>query len=176
MLSPARSRRSLLEVPSAAGGLDRPGFAVAQALFASRARGSCTRFTSRSPYLTRAHKTTWDLNGTRQIVPLYRGGTCTQQGADQVIRTVRRELQARHLDPLAHTARTRCMGRCDDACTVVIMPDNVWYRNVTPALAQRIVAEHLVGGVPVRDQVSFLSGADGVTQMSGAQPGMSNRE
>jgi len=68
------------------------------------------------------------------------------------------------------------MERCDDACTVVIMPDNVWYRNVTPALAQRIVAEHLVGGVPVRDQVSFLSGADGVTQMSGAQPGMSNRE
>jgi len=120
--------------------------------------------------------TTWDLNGTRQIVLLCNGDTCTQQGADQVTLTLRRELQARHLDPLVHTARTRCMGRCDDACTVVIMPDNVWYRNVTPALAQRIVTEHLVGGVPVHDQVSFLPGADGLVQVSGAQPGKSKRE
>jgi (2Fe-2S) ferredoxin len=120
--------------------------------------------------------TTWDLNGTRQIVLLCNGDTCTQQGADQVTLILRRALQARHLDPLVHTARTRCMGRCDDACTVVIMPDNVWYRNVTPALAERIVAEHLVGGVPVPDQVSFLPGADGLAQISGAQPGKSKRE
>lgn len=115
--------------------------------------------------------TTWDLSGTRQLVLLCNGDTCSQQGADDVTLALRRALQALHLDPQVHTARTRCMGRCDDACTVVVMPDNVWYRNVTPELAHRIVAEHLIAGQPVADVVSFVPGAVGLTQVSGTRPG-----
>lgn len=115
--------------------------------------------------------TTWDLSGTRQLVLLCNGDTCSQRDADDVTLALRRALQALHLDPRVHTARTRCMGRCDDACTMVVMPDNVWYRNVTPDLARRIVAEHLVAGQPVMDNVSFEQGPVGLTQISGARLG-----
>lgn len=115
--------------------------------------------------------TTWDLQGTRHIVLLCNGDTCSDRGADLVTLTLRRELQAQHLDPFVHTARTRCMGRCEDGCTVVVMPDNTWYRNVTPDLARRIVSEHLIDGQPVHEIVSFVAGDDGMTQVSGAAPG-----
>jgi (2Fe-2S) ferredoxin len=123
------------------------------------------------PPSTRHTMTTWDLAGSRQLILLCNGDTCSEHGADQVTLTLRRELQARHLDPQVHTARTRCMGRCDDACTVVVMPDNIWYRNVTPALAQRIVTEHLVSGRAVEEIVSFAPGGAGLVQLSGTMPG-----
>jgi len=49
---------------------------------------------------------------------------------------------------------------------VVVYPDNVWYRKVTPEVLDRIVTEHLQHGTPVREHVyhqgqgwvNFLSG------------------
>jgi (2Fe-2S) ferredoxin len=34
---------------------------------------------------------------------------------------------------------------------VVVHPDDVWYRQVDPPVAARIVAEHLVAGHPLTD-------------------------
>lgn len=36
---------------------------------------------------------------------------------------------------------------------VVVYPDNVWYRKVTPALLDRIITEHLQHGTPVQEHV-----------------------
>jgi (2Fe-2S) ferredoxin len=115
--------------------------------------------------------TTWDLNGTQRVVLLCNGDSCHDRDADAVTVALRRALKTRHLDPLVHTARTRCLGRCEDGCTVVVMPDMVWYRQVDPDVAMRIVAEHLVEGQPVADHVSFLAGPEGLTQVSGTRPG-----
>jgi (2Fe-2S) ferredoxin len=115
--------------------------------------------------------TTWNLNGSRTLVLLCNGDTCSERDADAVTVTLRRTLQKEQLDPVVHTARTRCLGRCEDGCTVVVQPDNIWYRNVTPAIAKRIVREHLRDGQPVLEQVSFLPGRDGLEQVSGTRPG-----
>jgi (2Fe-2S) ferredoxin len=115
--------------------------------------------------------TTWDLGGCRRLVLLCNGDSCTTRGGEAVTVALRRALRAAGLDPVVHSARTRCLGRCDDGCTVVVQPDNVWYRDVTPAIAEAIVTEHLAGNTPVASQVSFAPVDGALVQRSGTRPG-----
>jgi len=114
--------------------------------------------------------TTWNLNGMARLVLMCNGDTCSQRGADEVTVALRRELSAQGLDPLVHTARTRCLGRCEDACTVVVQPDNIWYRGMTPELAVQLVSQHLTLGEPMLGQASFLPVNGVLQQVSGFQP------
>jgi (2Fe-2S) ferredoxin len=59
------------------------------------------------------------------------------------------------MDHKIHTTRTRCNGRCKDACVVVVYPEGVWYKAACPDLAKKIVQDHLVDGKVVEDSVIY---------------------
>jgi (2Fe-2S) ferredoxin len=48
---------------------------------------------------------------------------------------------------------TPCLGVCADGPIVVVYPEGIWYRGVTPALLERIVDEHLRLGRPVDEAI-----------------------
>jgi (2Fe-2S) ferredoxin len=48
---------------------------------------------------------------------------------------------------------TPCLGVCAGGPIVVVYPEGIWYGNVTPALLERIVSEHLRNGRVVEEAV-----------------------
>ena len=85
-------------------------------------------------------------------VLLCTGPRCTQRGALQLWKTLRRRLlehQRIEVPGGVLLTRTACQFPCNRGPLLTVYPDACWYRIATDDDARRLVDEHLLGNRPV---------------------------
>jgi (2Fe-2S) ferredoxin len=99
--------------------------------------------------------TTWNLSGAKSHILICNGSSCMRKGGEEVTIAVRDEISKLNLDSQIHTTRTRCNGRCKDACVVIVYPEGAWYKEVTPEIGRKIIHNHLVKEHSLQDSVIY---------------------
>lgn len=76
-------------------------------------------------------------------------GFCASKGARSIIGTFMEEIEDRELSGEVMLTNTGCFGICEKGPIAVVYPEGIWYGSLDDDAVEKIMEEHIEGGVPV---------------------------
>lgn len=73
-------------------------------------------------------------------------GSCAEKGSESIREFFKKELAERGLKGRMRANASGCLDQCAHGPTVVVYPEQVWYRVPTVEDAREIIESHLIGG------------------------------
>ena len=73
-------------------------------------------------------------------------GSCAEKGSEALRDRFKQALAKRGLKGEMRANAAGCLDQCENGCSVVVYPEQVWYGHVTVDDVDEIVDTHLVGG------------------------------
>jgi len=102
-----------------------------------------------------------EIKGYTKHLLVCTGPRCTQGEGELLFQQIGERLAANGLDRgeiRIKRTRCNCFAVCQAGPIVVLYPDGTWYCEVTPALLDRILIEHVKNGRPVQSHIFYQAG------------------
>src|SRR5215211_212499 len=101
------------------------------------------------------HRSSTDWLATEPAfrVHLCVGPNCSARGSQALLSVLKAAVEDAGLSNQVEITASTCRNRCEIGPSLNVYPGPFFYREVTPEAINRIVAEHLLGGVPVEDHL-----------------------
>ena len=96
-----------------------------------------------------------DLTLVQKHLFICNGGTCTKNGAEESTQKIRQYIADEGMEAQVHTTKTYCNGRCNDGPVVIAMPENVWFKGITPDFCRKFVQQYVVKNQLPESKVLF---------------------